>query len=138
MSQEFNSWKDSHSTKLLKRRPQILVKLSFRELCDSKLSGLHPFDNIVISWVKNKLKIERLAVSSWDTNHWRNFYVTFTENSSVITNDTESIAHVIKHVNFQLFRAYLAQVIRKNWQLTINKSTNKFAVLYIKQCMPPN
>ena len=49
MSQEFNSWKDSHSTKLFKRRPQILVKLSFRELCDSKLSGLHPFDNIVIS-----------------------------------------------------------------------------------------
>ena len=38
MSGEFDSRKDSQSTKL-KRRPQIFVKLSLRELCDSKLSG---------------------------------------------------------------------------------------------------
>ena len=44
MSGEYDSRKDSHSTKL-ERRPGILVKLSFRELCDSKLSGLCPFDN---------------------------------------------------------------------------------------------
>ena len=48
MSGEFDSRKDSHSTKF-ERRPQILVKLSFRELYDSKLSGLHTFDNMVIS-----------------------------------------------------------------------------------------
>ena len=30
------------------QRPQIFVKLSFRELYDSKLSGLHPFDNMAI------------------------------------------------------------------------------------------
>ena len=48
MSGEFDLSKDSHSTKL-ERRLQILVKLSFRELCDSKLSGLHPFDNMAIS-----------------------------------------------------------------------------------------
>ena len=47
MAGEFNSRKDSHSTKL-EQRPQIFVKLSFRELCGSKLSGLHPFDNMAI------------------------------------------------------------------------------------------
>ena len=46
MSGEFDSRKDSQSTKF-ERRPQIFVKLSFRELCDSKLSGLHTFDNII-------------------------------------------------------------------------------------------
>ena len=48
MSGEFDSRKDSHSTKF-EQRPQILVKLSFRELCNSKLSDLHTFDNMVIS-----------------------------------------------------------------------------------------
>ena len=47
MSGEFDSSKGSHSTKL-ERRPQIFVKVSFRELCGSKLSGLHPFDNMTI------------------------------------------------------------------------------------------
>ena len=47
MSGEFDSWKDLHLTKF-KQRPQIFAKLSFRELCDSKLSGLHPFDNMAI------------------------------------------------------------------------------------------
>ena len=45
MSGEFDSRKDSQSTKF-EQRPQIFVKLSFRELCDSKLSGLHAFDNM--------------------------------------------------------------------------------------------
>ena len=47
MSGEFDSKKDSHSTKF-ERMPQIFVKLSFRELCSSKLPGSHPFDNMVI------------------------------------------------------------------------------------------
>ena len=47
MSREFDSKKDSHSMKF-KQRSQIFVKVSFRELCDSKLSGLHPFDKMVI------------------------------------------------------------------------------------------
>ena len=47
MSEDFDSRKDSHSTKF-KERPQILVKLSFRQLYDSNLSGLHTFDNMVI------------------------------------------------------------------------------------------
>ena len=38
MSGEFDSRKDSQSTKF-ERRPQIFIKLSFGELCDSKLSG---------------------------------------------------------------------------------------------------
>ena len=48
MSGEFDSRKDSQSTKKFERRPQIFAKPSFRGLCDSKLSGLHAFDNMVI------------------------------------------------------------------------------------------
>ena len=44
MSGKFDSRRDSHSIKL-EQRPQIFVKLTFIELCDSKLSGLHHFDN---------------------------------------------------------------------------------------------
>ena len=47
MSGGFDSKKDSQSTKF-EPRPQIFIKLSFRELCDSKLSRLHPFDNMAI------------------------------------------------------------------------------------------
>ena len=47
MSGEFDSRKDSHPTKF-EQRPQIFVKLSFRELCDSKLTGCYPFDNMAI------------------------------------------------------------------------------------------
>ena len=45
MSGEFHSRKDSHSIKF-KQKPQIFAMLSFGEFCDSKLSGLHPFDNM--------------------------------------------------------------------------------------------
>ena len=47
MSVGFDSKKDLQSIKF-EQRPQIFVKLSFRELCDSKLSGLYPFDNMTI------------------------------------------------------------------------------------------
>ena len=47
MSGEFDSRKYSRSTKFVWRSP-IFVKLSFREACGSKLSGLHPFDNMTI------------------------------------------------------------------------------------------
>ena len=47
MSGEFDSRKDLQSTKF-EQRPQIFVKLSFTESCDSKLSGLHAFDNMAI------------------------------------------------------------------------------------------
>ena len=47
MSGEFDSRKDSHSTKL-EQRPQIFAELSFRELCGSTLSGLHPSDSMAI------------------------------------------------------------------------------------------
>ena len=47
MSGEFDSRKDSQSTKF-EQRPQIFIKLSLRELCNSKLSGLHAFDNLAI------------------------------------------------------------------------------------------
>ena len=44
MSGGFDSRKDSQSTKL-ERMPQIFIKLSFRELCDSKLNA---FDNMAL------------------------------------------------------------------------------------------
>ena len=47
MSGESDSREDSQSPKF-EQRPRIFVKLSLRELCDSKLSGLHPFDNMAI------------------------------------------------------------------------------------------
>ena len=47
MSGEFDSRKDLQSTKF-EQRPQIFVNLSFRELCNSRLSGLHAFDNLAI------------------------------------------------------------------------------------------
>ena len=47
MTGDFGSRKDSQSPKF-ERRPQIFVNLSFRELCDSKLSGLHAFNKIYI------------------------------------------------------------------------------------------
>ena len=59
MSGEFDSRKDSHSTRL-EQTPQIFIKLCFKELYGSKLSGLHPSDNIgIIHRVQNKLKAER-------------------------------------------------------------------------------
>ena len=59
MSGEFDSRKDSQSTKF-EQKPRIFVKLSFRELCDSKLSGLHAFDKAIIHNSRlNRLKIEK-------------------------------------------------------------------------------
>ena len=48
MSGEFDSRKDLQSAKF-EQRPQIFIKLSFRELWDLKLSGLHAFDNMAIT-----------------------------------------------------------------------------------------
>ena len=56
-----------------KKRLQIFIKLSLRELCDSHLCGLHPFDNMVIShWVKNRWNTERQVASSWCCYTWSN------------------------------------------------------------------
>ena len=46
-SGEFDSRKDSWLTRF-EKRSQIFVKLSFRELFDSKLCDLHPFENMAI------------------------------------------------------------------------------------------
>ena len=47
MSGEVDSRNDPQSKKF-EERPQIFVKLGFRELCNSKLSGLHVFDRMAI------------------------------------------------------------------------------------------
>ena len=56
MSGKFDSMSGKFDSHLTKRelRPQILVKLSYRELCNSKLSGLRPFYNMTIKLKKVK------------------------------------------------------------------------------------
>ena len=48
MSGQLDSREDSHPTKY-KQKSRILLNQSFRELYDSKLSGLHNFDNMAIT-----------------------------------------------------------------------------------------
>ena len=48
MSEDLDSRRYSHSAKF-ERRTQILVKLSFRELCDSNLFVLRCSDKMAIS-----------------------------------------------------------------------------------------
>ena len=48
---KFDSKKDSYS------RTRVLIKINFRERCDSKLFGLRTFDVIVIGF-KNDIKSE--------------------------------------------------------------------------------
>ena len=57
-------------------------------MCDSKLSGLRPFDNMAISWVKNRSKtLGRLWVH--EAPILKVFLMTLTENSSAVKNDTQ-------------------------------------------------
>ena len=59
MSGDFDLRKDPQLIKF-GQKLRILVKLSLRELCDSKLFGLHPFNNMaIIHCVKNRLKTEK-------------------------------------------------------------------------------
>ena len=74
-SRELDSRKDSQQTKL-NRKPWTLVKLSFRELCDSKLSG-----NIAISLScqmcenhKGKLWVNDNYHSLFCESHWKLIY----------------------------------------------------------------
>ena len=60
MSGDFDSRKNSNSTKF-EHRPRILVKLTFRELCDSNLFGLCPFDNMTISMSYKEVKIREVG-----------------------------------------------------------------------------
>ena len=64
MSRRFNSRKDLHPTKL-ERMLQILV--SFRELCDSMLSSLHTFDNVIISASQKEVVFRQSRVQVHET-----------------------------------------------------------------------
>ena len=55
MSGEFDSRKDSQSTKF-ERRPQIFLKVSFRDLCNPKLSGLRAFFFVIHSKAEEPLR----------------------------------------------------------------------------------
>ena len=68
-----------------KQRFQILVRLSFQELYDSRLSGLHPFNK---KWPKSETS-ETLILEV--------IFVTLTENSSVRTIDTQGLQKYPHH-----------------------------------------
>ena len=55
----------------IRKKTTNIGKLSFKELCDLKLSNLRTFH---IRWIKKKSKSQRWALSSWGTNPWSNFY----------------------------------------------------------------
>ena len=84
-AQDFDSREDSDSTKF-KQRPQVFAKLSFRELY--KLFGLHPFDYWPFHWDK---KGQKQKGSLWvcDSSIFEGIFVTFTENLSAVTNNTQ-------------------------------------------------
>ena len=58
ISGKFGLRKDSHSPKF-ERIAQILVKLSSRELCDSKVSGLGTFDDNMAISLSQKIVINQ-------------------------------------------------------------------------------
>ena len=89
MSGEFGFRKDSHSTKF-KLKPRIFSKLSFREFCDSKLSGLYPFDNMIIIHELKLGQKQKVRLQVHETPILEKNFVTFTEYSSV-TNDTQAM-----------------------------------------------
>ena len=65
MLREFHASEDPHSTKRWKRH-WIFVYLSFGELYDSNLSGLHLFDNVTIIYlVKYRWQTEGEIGVSW-------------------------------------------------------------------------
>ena len=90
---EFDSRKDLQSAKF-EQRPQILVKPSFRELCNSKLSGLHAFghNSLSVNWKK-----KRKVGCEFMRHQSSVIFVTLTENSSVITNDTQGPQKYLHH-----------------------------------------
>ena len=54
-------FKEKFTSNEIRGRPQILVKLSLRDLCDSKLSGgLGIFGNMTISLSKTRCKIRQV------------------------------------------------------------------------------
>ena len=77
-----------HSTNL-EQRPWILVKLSSIVLCDSKLSGLHPFNNMVIIHQLKIGKKQKSKLCVHDKPIPEVILFTLTESSSIITNDTQ-------------------------------------------------
>ena len=59
IEQDLVWFKEKSKLNKIEQKPQIF------ELCDSKLSDLHRFDNMgIIHWVKNRSETERYAVTS--------------------------------------------------------------------------
>ena len=97
MSGEFDSRKDSHSTKF-EQRPQIILKLSLEScLIQSYLVYI-----VLIIWLKFiELKIgqkEKRRLGVYETSIFEVIFVTLSENASVI-NDTHGPQKYPNHCN---------------------------------------
>ena len=138
MSGNFDSRKDLHLA-IFEWRSQIFVKLSFRELCDSKLSGLRPFDNIaIIHWVKNS---QKQKIRQWvnETLIVEVIVVTLTENSSkttpvFLTADGEASWSLFPSSVYSLSRSlYFPSIkdeIKKNLHVMIKQSSHSSNWVY--------
>ena len=72
-----------------------MVKLSFKELCDSKLSGLCTFDNIDISLSQKRGKYQKGRLWVHETLILEVIFVTLIENSFAETNSMEGTSKII-------------------------------------------
>ena len=89
--------KDLYSTKF-EWRPWIYVKLKYF-LCYSKLFGMHPLDNMaIIHWVKNMLK-QKGKLWVHETPILEVIFVALTEDSSIVTDDTQDLGNIQTHGN---------------------------------------
>ena len=70
------------------RRPRILVRLSFRELCDSNLFDSRAFDDMAISMSQEGDKKRKGRLWVQETQILEKIFVILTEDSSVKANDT--------------------------------------------------
>ena len=70
------------------RRPRILVRLSFRDLCDSNLFDSRAFDDMAISMSQEGDKKRKGRLWVQETQILEKIFVILTEDSSVKANDT--------------------------------------------------
>ena len=71
-------WSKVYISTKFELRPQIFVKLSFKELHGSMLYGLHLFDNeAIIHWVKHSWKTEKAIMWVHETPILEVIFVTF-------------------------------------------------------------
>ena len=75
-----------------------LLRLSFKELHDSKLPGVDVFNNSTISLSLKRGKNQQGRLWVHETTILEIIFVIFTENSYVVTNDTYGLEKYPRHL----------------------------------------